>query len=195
MWHQLAKNACVEEKMLLTVLCRECKRLQHHLEHQKCRSQVSPARQIARQQPSSSFKLKYLSPASVVKKNEATQMEKSADKAKLAKCDDLEVTLDDEQSDELSVLRQRLKKLVLMNWIRYYFKEADGVQLEILFMPCGSLTEITPRKDFLKINKPTVSVLVGICKLTVMLLHASGNGCRTNCWSLVTIRIGMFLYV
>ena len=30
-------------------------------------------------------------------------------------------------------------------------------------MLCGSLTEITPRKDFLKISKPTVSVLVGIC--------------------------------
>ena len=34
MWHQLAKNACVEEKMLFGVLCRECKCLQHHLEHQ-----------------------------------------------------------------------------------------------------------------------------------------------------------------
>ena len=43
-WHQLAKNACVEEKMLFTVLRRECKCLQHHLEHQKHRSQVSPAR-------------------------------------------------------------------------------------------------------------------------------------------------------
>ena len=80
-----------------------------------------------------------------------------------------------------------------MNWIRY-LKKQMAVQLEILFMLCGSLTEITPRKDFLKISKPTVSVLVGIYKLTVMLLHASGNGCHTNHWNLVTIRIGMFIY-
>ena len=60
MWHQLAKNACVEEKMLFGVLCRECKCLQHHLEHQKCRSQVSPPRRIARQQPSSLFNFQVL---------------------------------------------------------------------------------------------------------------------------------------
>ena len=122
-------------------------------------------------------------------------MKRSTDKVKLAKCDDLEVTLDDEQSDELSiVLCQRLKKLVLMKWIKY-LKKQMAVQLEILFMLCGSLTEITPRKDFLKISKPMVSVLVGICKLTVMLLHASGNGCPTNRWSLVTIRIGTYVHL
>lgn len=96
MWHQLANNVSVEEKMMSTVLCRQCKCLHHDLEHQKRRSQVSPARRLARQQPSSSFKLKYLSLASIAKQKKVTQMERSADKAKLAKYDDLEVTLDDE---------------------------------------------------------------------------------------------------
>ena len=125
MWHQLEKNACVEEKKLFTVLCRECKRLQHHLEHQKRRSQVSPARRIARQQPSSSFKLKYLSPASIVKRKKATQMERSADKAKLAKCDDLEVTLDDEQSGELSSIISKIEE-TSADELDKIFKEADG---------------------------------------------------------------------
>ena len=124
-WHQLAKNANTEEKKLFAVLCRECKRLQHHLEHQKRRSEASPARRIARQQPSSSFKLKYLSPASIAKQKKATQMERSADKAKLAKYDDLDVTLDDEQSDELSSIMSKIEESSV-DELSKIFEEADG---------------------------------------------------------------------
>ena len=193
MWHQLAKNACVEEKMLFGVLCRECKCLQHHLEHQKCRSQVSPPRRIASQQPSSSFNFKYLSPASTIKRKKDTQMERSADKAKLAKCDDLEVTLDDEQSDELSSIMSNIEE-TSADELDKIFKEADGCSAGDSIRAVWELDRNNSKGRFLKISKPTVSMLVGICEMTVMLLHASGNGCRTNYWSLVIIRIGMFIY-
>jgi len=73
---------------MFAVLRKNCKRLLTLLLHQKQRSDVSPDRQIARQQLSSSFKLKYLSPASVVKERKAMQTERPTDKAKLAKLAD-----------------------------------------------------------------------------------------------------------
>jgi len=56
---QAAKNVSTKQKSMSAVLCKSCKRLLALLEHQKQRSDVSPERRIARQQPSSSFKLKY----------------------------------------------------------------------------------------------------------------------------------------
>ena len=38
-------------------------------------------------------------------------MERSADKAKLAKCDDLEVTVDYQQSDELSSIMSKIEEI------------------------------------------------------------------------------------
>jgi len=58
LWHQLTKNASKEDKLSNTVMFRNCKCLSYNLDHQKQRSiMVSPSRRIARQQPSSSFKL------------------------------------------------------------------------------------------------------------------------------------------
>ena len=45
-------------------------------------------------------------------------------------------------------------------------------------------------KDQKNNSKCTVAVWF---KLTIILLHTLGNGCRSNHWSLVTIRIGMFV--
>ena len=74
------------------------------------------------------------------------------------------------------------------------FKEADGCSAGDSIRAVWELDRNNSKGRFLKISKPTVSMLVGICEMTVMLLHASGNGCHTNYWSLVTIRIGMFIY-
>ena len=111
LWHQLAKNVSTKQKSMFAVLCKSCKRLLTLLEHQKGRSDVSPARRIARQQPSSSFKLKYLSPASVTKRKKATQIERSTDKAKLAKLTNTELLLDDTSGDELQKVFQEADRL------------------------------------------------------------------------------------
>ena len=124
LWHQLAKNASKEDKLSYAVTCRSCKCFYHNLEHQKRRSVVSPSRRIARQQPPSSFKLKYLSPASVAKRKKAAQKERSADKAKLARYTELEVTLDDEQSNELTNVVNRIEE-ANADELEKIFNEAD----------------------------------------------------------------------
>lgn len=101
LWHQLSKNRSKEEKKPLDALCGSCKRLCTDLERQKRWSHISTARKVAQLQSSSHFKLKYLSPTTVAARKKATQMERSTDKAKLAKYKELELPLDDEQSDEL----------------------------------------------------------------------------------------------
>ena len=100
-WHQLSKNCSKEEKKSLEALRSSCKCFCTDLEHQNRRSDISPAQKVAQLQSSSHFKLKYLSPTTVAARKKATQMERSTDKAKLAKYKELELPLDDEQSDEL----------------------------------------------------------------------------------------------
>ena len=52
-------------------------------------------------------------------------MERYADKSKLAKYDDLEVTLDDEQSDEPSSIISKIEK-TNSDELEKIFKETDG---------------------------------------------------------------------
>ena len=80
-------------------MCRSCKRLHSDLDHQWRRSDVSPSRRLEQQQPFSSFKLKYLSPA---KRKTAAQKERLLDKAKASRLAEFDITLEDDQSDEVS---------------------------------------------------------------------------------------------
>jgi len=124
LWHQLAKNSSKEDKLSFAVMCKNCKRIKLNLDIQKRRSTVSPSKRTARQQPSSSFKPQYLSPASAAQRKKATQRERSADKAKLARCAELEVTLDDEQSDELTNIMNRIEE-GSTDELEKIFNEAD----------------------------------------------------------------------
>ena len=126
LWHQLAHNAKSEEKLANDVLCKACKRLVCDLDYQSRRSSdVSPSKQIKRLQPSSNFKLKYLSPASVAKRKRATQQERSHDKEKLQKHDDLDITLEDDQSDELRDIVTKLEEIAKPD-LEKIFAEADN---------------------------------------------------------------------
>ena len=122
--NKLAENAKGEEKMKSTVHCKACKRLICDLNHQRRRSNVSSSKQLKRLQPSSNFKLKYLSPASVTKRKKATQQERSHDKAKLLKYDDLDVTLEEDQSDELVNVVTKLEEVAKED-LDNIFTEAD----------------------------------------------------------------------
>ena len=109
--HQLAHNATMEEKSQYVVLCKQCKRLRALLNHQQNRSsKVDPSTKLQMQQQSSNYKLKHLSPASAQKRKKATQRERSADKAKLDKYDHLDVTLDDDQNDELNAVIEKIEE-------------------------------------------------------------------------------------
>ena len=86
--------ATLQEKSSDEVLCSCCKRMITDLECQKKKSSlVSPGKQIKRQSTSSNYPVKYLSPASVKKRKENAQAERSKDKALLSKCSKLDITL------------------------------------------------------------------------------------------------------
>ena len=123
--HQLPRNATAEEKDSYSVLCKQCKRMQHLLNHQRRRSVVSPSKKLQRQQPSSHFKVKYLSPASALKRRQAAQQERSADKAKITKYESLDVTLNDDQSDELSSVIDKIEEQH-QDELDMVFREADA---------------------------------------------------------------------
>ena len=109
-WYQLPKNATLLEKSSDKVLCSPCKRLVSDLECQKRKSiLVSPRKRSERQLASSNYPTKYLSPASVKKRIENAQVERSKDKALLANFSKLDVTLDDFQHDEMCRITAELE--------------------------------------------------------------------------------------
>ena len=123
-WYQIPKNATAVEKSSDMVLCKSCKRLHSDLDYQRRRSQVSPSRRASRQLPSSSSKLKYLSPMSLSKRKQATQKERSSDKSKLTRFADCVVTVDDEQSDELAKVMEKIEETCTSE-LEEVFKDAD----------------------------------------------------------------------
>lgn len=103
LFHKLAKNASITEKGLECVSCGACKRLVSDL-NQRLKTAVSSPDKVKRQQPSSNCPLKYMSPSSQKKRKENTQRERAKDRSRLQKYSHTELTLDDEQHDELSKL-------------------------------------------------------------------------------------------
>ena len=102
LWFLLAPNATATEKSSKEVKCTACKRLVTDLDCQRRRTlSESPGRKLKRQAPSSRARLLYMSPASQQKRKQRTQVERSNDKLKLAKCEAAEIDLDDEQHDEM----------------------------------------------------------------------------------------------
>lgn len=60
-----------------------------------------------------------------MKRRQAAQQERSADKAKITKYENLEVTLDDDQSDELSSVIDKIEEQH-QNELDKVFQEADA---------------------------------------------------------------------
>ena len=109
MWHKLPKNAAKAEKSSLTVLCGMCKRLRSELDRalQRCTG-YSPHCKVKRQQPSSNYPLKYMSPASLKRRKSNTQQERNKNSISYRH---MEVTLDDDQSDELVEIMDKIEEV------------------------------------------------------------------------------------
>ena len=75
MWHKLSKNASVADKVSPTALCGMCKHLRSELDRsqQRCIG-YSPRRKVKRQQSSSNYPLKYMSPASLTHNKKETRI-------------------------------------------------------------------------------------------------------------------------
>ena len=130
-------------------MCASCKRLRTDLDHQKHRSEVSPARKIARQKPSSHFKLQYLSPASAAVRKKATQMERSVDKARLARHEDIELLLDDEQSEELCGVMKKIEE-TCSDKLQEIFQEGDSHAVGKLVQESWELDKLNAKENFFK---------------------------------------------
>ena len=103
-WHKLAHNSSIFERDLENVMCPACKKMCSYLD-QLVRSKVSvtPARKALRQDPSSTCPISSLSPASQKKRKYNLMHERTQDRRKLQK---YEVTLDDDQSEEMAQYMQ-----------------------------------------------------------------------------------------
>jgi len=101
-WFQLASNATSEEKSAKEVLCSACKRLVTDLNCQRRRTLAeSPERKLKRQSASSRAKLSGMSPYSQQKRQSNAQSKRTNMKRKLKKLDETDVTLNDEQHEEM----------------------------------------------------------------------------------------------
>ena len=122
--HKLAKNASVVEKVLECVPCKSCKQLMHTLDRRLKTAVSSPAK-MKRQQSSSHCPLKYMSPSSQKRRKENTQRERAKDQSRLQKYSYTELTLDDEQHDELSKLMDAIDERGSED-IEVIMREADS---------------------------------------------------------------------
>ena len=102
MWFELPSNASVAAKNSADATCSACKRLSSDLEWQSKRTATeSPSRKSKRQAASSRARLTYMSPASQLKRKQNALMERGIDKRKLAKYENTEITLADEQHTQM----------------------------------------------------------------------------------------------
>ena len=101
--HKLSKNLSIIYKELDAVPCSGCKRLLNDL-NQCLKSAPSPAKKAERQKSTSHFPLKYLSPTSQKKRRENSLRDQNKTLKHLQKYSHTELTLDDEQHNEISKL-------------------------------------------------------------------------------------------
>ena len=109
LWFKLASNATSNEKSSSEVQCSACKRLVTDLNCQRRRTlQESPSRKLKRQSSSSRARLSYMSPASQQRRKSNAQSERSNMIRKLEKYNESDVTLNDEQHEEMCTLVERI---------------------------------------------------------------------------------------
>jgi len=84
----------------------------------------SPSKKIRRQAPSSRAKLTYMSPASQLKRNQNRISERNNDKIKLRKYEKTEVTLADEQHDDMCNVMNKIEE-VSRDDLEKVFAEGD----------------------------------------------------------------------
>ena len=134
-----------------SVPCSACKRLISDL-NQRLKTAVSSPNKVKRQQPDSHCPLKYMSPSSQKKRKEYTQRDRAKHKKLLRKYLHTEVTLDDEQHEELSQLVNAIDENgsadldeLLQDADSYGMKDAVS---EIWQMDKGRMKEIFDAKIF-----------------------------------------------
>jgi len=108
LWFRLARNAKAIEKASIEVRCGPCKRLITDLEWQKRNTtSESPSRKRKRQNASSRARLSFMSPASQLKRRQNAQSARNTLTRKLANYEENEITLNEEQHNEMCAIVER----------------------------------------------------------------------------------------
>ena len=112
LWYELPVNAPLTDRFTKEVMCSACKRLKRDLDWQRKHTlSESPSRHMKRQAPSSRAKLTYMSPASQSKRKQNSLTERNNDKIKLTKFEKTEITLAEEQHDEMCTIVNRIEEV------------------------------------------------------------------------------------
>jgi len=112
LWFKQSVKARASEKYASKAMCSVCKRLKTHLDWQLKRTlSESPSRKVKRQAPSSKAKLSSMSPASQNKRKQNVTSERNSDKKKLRKYENTEVSLDDDQHDDLCEIVKKIEEV------------------------------------------------------------------------------------
>lgn len=137
-WYKLSPNAPLADKFAKEVMCPSCKAMKNRLNSQrKITMSESPSRKIKRQAPSSKAKLSYMSPASQTKRKQNAVIERNNDKRKLTKYERTEVTLADEQHEEMCAIVDKVEEIDKAE-LEKIFAEGDshgvGTQIREVWM-------------------------------------------------------------
>lgn len=126
LWFQLPVNAPLSDKFANEMMCSVCKRLKSDLDWQRKRTLCeSPSRRMKRQAASSKAKLTYMSPASQLKRKQNVLMERNNDKFKLAKYESTEVTLSEEQHEDMNAVVSKIEE-ISKDKLEKVFAEGDA---------------------------------------------------------------------
>ena len=129
LWFELPSNASLAEKNSAEAVCSACKRLISDLDWQlKRTASESPSRKVKRQAAASRAKLTYMSPASQQKRKMNATMERGLDKKKLARYENTEITLGDEQHTQMCNVVDAIDRVAVDDLQRIFEEgEAHGV--------------------------------------------------------------------
>ena len=174
-WYKLPSNAPLTDKFAKEVMCPACKAMKN------------------RQAPSSKAKLSYMSPASQSKRKQNALTERNNDKRKLTKYEKTEVTLADEQHEEMCAIMNKVEEVDKAE-LEKIFAEGDshgvGTQIREVWMTDRrqQLAQFRADQDrngeYLRARQNTLYTNNLNCTLA--------TGKQSNQWSMVTIRIGTY---
>ena len=133
LWYQLPINSRIVDRYAKEDMCSACKRLKTDLDWQRrCTLSESPSRKIKRQAPSSKAKLANMSPASQLKRKQNALMERNNDKIKLRRYEKSEVTLAEEQHDEMYAIVDIIREVGKYELVKVFAEgDAHGIGTQI----------------------------------------------------------------
>jgi len=191
MLHKLAHNATYLEKAAGEVRCPACKRLVLDLKRQKKRtSEETPTRKSKRQRPSSRARLSHMSPDSQAKRKTLAQYERTNNVRKLQRYEESEVVLDDDQNNEMCQIMQKIGT----DELETLYKEGDEHGVRKIMEDIWITDKERQREQFTH-DQAANSMLSIIAQTFLLVFFYVGNGGRGNRWNMITIRMGMCMFI